>query len=145
MAHDSQARSADPAPLRADAELNRQRIVEAARAVFAEQGLGASTNEVARRAGVGIATLFRRFPTRDDLVAAVFANRMAAYAKAVEDALAEGDAWKGFCGYIEQVCQLQAPDSAGRCRPQRPVPGHARWIGDRLCRRVLSWTRRGGP
>ena len=55
--------------LRADAERNRERVLSAAREVFAEQGLDASTNEIARRAGVGVATLFRRFPTRDDLVA----------------------------------------------------------------------------
>jgi AcrR family transcriptional regulator len=50
--------------LRADAERNRERVLKAAREVFAEQGLDASTNEIARRAGVGVATLFRRFPTR---------------------------------------------------------------------------------
>ena len=61
----------------------------AAREVFAERGLDASTNEIARRAGVGVATLFRRFPTRDDLVGAAFADKMRAYAAAIDDALAE--------------------------------------------------------
>ena len=61
-------RSAAGARLRADAERNRERVLSAARQVFAEQGLDASTNEIARRARVGVATLFRRFPTRDDLV-----------------------------------------------------------------------------
>ena len=84
--------------------------LDAAREVFAEQGLDASTNEIARRAGVGVATLFRRFPTRDDLVAAVFADKMDAYAAAIDDALADPDPWHGFCGYIERVCAMQAED-----------------------------------
>lgn len=98
--------------LRADAERNRARILDAARAVFAEQGLSASTNEVARTAGVGIATLFRRFPTREDLIAAVFADKMAAYKEAIDEALADPDPWRGFCGFIEQVCHMQAQDRA---------------------------------
>lgn len=96
--------------LRADAERNRERVVDAAREVFAEHGLDASTNEIARHAGVGVATLFRRFPTRDDLIAAAFAEKMHDYVEAVEDALADPDPWRGFCAYIERVCQMQADD-----------------------------------
>lgn len=96
--------------LRVDAERNRARVVHAARVVFAEQGLDASTNEIARRAGVGVATLFRRFPTRDDLVGAAFTEKMSDYAAAIDDALADPDPWHGFCGYIERVCQMQADD-----------------------------------
>lgn len=96
--------------MRADAEKNRERVLDAARELFAEQGLDASTNEIARRAGVGVATLFRRFPTRDDLVGAVFADRMAAYVAATDEALADPDPWRGFCGYIERVCRMQADD-----------------------------------
>ena len=96
--------------LRADAERNRERVIVAARTVFAEHGLDASTNEIARRAGVGVATLFRRFPTRDDLVAATFAEKMDAYASAIDEAMADPDPWHGFCAYIEHVCQMQAED-----------------------------------
>ena len=103
-------RSAAGGGLRADAERNRERVLSAARKVFAEQGLEASTNEIARRAGVGVATLFRRFPTRDDLVGAVFADKMSAYAAAIDDALADSDPWHGFCGFIERVCRMQADD-----------------------------------
>src|SRR5688572_21296420 len=103
-------RSAAAGGLRADAERNRERVLSAARKVFAEQGLHASTNEVARRAGVGVATLFRRFPTRDDLVAAAFADKMTTYITAAEDALADPDPWQGFCDYIERVCRMQAED-----------------------------------
>lgn len=96
--------------LRVDAERNRQRIVTAARDAFAECGLDVAMDEVARRAGVGIGTLYRRFPTRADLVAAAFEQKMAAYADAAADALAEPDPWRGFCGYVERVCVMQAED-----------------------------------
>lgn len=96
--------------LRADAERNRARILEAAREVFAESGLDAPLEEVARRACVGVGTLYRRFPTRADLVDAVFEAKMEAYADAVEQALADPDPWRGFRGYVEQVCAMQARD-----------------------------------
>jgi AcrR family transcriptional regulator len=82
----------------------------AARTVFARDGLGASMASVARQAGVGIATLFRRFRTKEDLVAAVFADRMDAYLDAAATALAEPDPWHGFTGYLNTVCAMQAAD-----------------------------------
>ena len=78
--------------------------------MFAEQGLDAPMNEVARHAHVGIATLYRRFPTREDLIADVFAEKMTAYAEAIEKALTDLDPWRGFCTYIERVCAMQADD-----------------------------------
>src|SRR3954452_12698457 len=96
--------------LRADAARNREAIVEAARAVFAEQGLDAPLDEIAKRAGTGNATLYRRFPTRSDLVAAVFAERMAAHVEAVEAALNDDDPWNGFASYIRAVVAMQARD-----------------------------------
>ena len=62
--------------LRADAERNRGLVLEAARSVFAEHGIDAGVAEVAERAGVGVATIFRRFPTKDDLLAAVVEDRV---------------------------------------------------------------------
>ncbi|MFE9888492.1 TetR/AcrR family transcriptional regulator [Streptomyces scopuliridis] len=97
-------------PLRSDAERNRERIIAAARGVFARDGLDASMASVAREAGVGIATLLRRFPAKADLVAAVFADRMDAYFEAVTTALANPDPWEGFTGYIEAACAMQAAD-----------------------------------
>jgi AcrR family transcriptional regulator len=102
--------SREKSGLRADALRNRQRVLEAARSTFAECGLNASTNEVARRAGVGVATLLRRFPTREALLAAVFAEKMAAYHAAADAALEQEDAWVGLCSYIERVCEMQAED-----------------------------------
>jgi AcrR family transcriptional regulator len=100
----------DIPPLRADAARNRERIVAAARQVFAERGLDAPIEDVARRAGVGVATLYRRFPTRADLIAAAFEAKMAADADAVAAALADPDPWHGFRGYLERVCAMQAAD-----------------------------------
>lgn len=102
----------DPAEegLRADAERNRDRILAAARRLFAAEGLGVSMATIAREAGVGKATLSRRFATREDLVAAVFTDRMDAYASAVAAALADPDPWHGFTGYVHAVCAMQAAD-----------------------------------
>ncbi|WP_328745158.1 TetR/AcrR family transcriptional regulator [Streptomyces sp. NBC_00285] len=98
-------------PLRSDAERNRERITVAARKVFARDGLGASMASVAREAGVGIATMFRRFPTKEELVDAVFIDRMDAYADAVAVAVEDPDPWNGFVHYIETACAMQAADS----------------------------------
>lgn len=94
--------------LRADAERNRDRIMAAARRRYATEGLGVSMASVARAAGVGKATLSRRFATRDDLINAVFADRMDGYATA--EALADPDPWRGFTRYIEAICAMQAAD-----------------------------------
>ena len=96
--------------LRSDAVRNRATLVAAAREVMAERGLEAPLDEIARRAGIGNATLYRRFPRRIDLIAAVFADRMADHARAVDAALAAPDAWDGFCSYVEAAAQLQIPD-----------------------------------
>jgi AcrR family transcriptional regulator len=77
-----------PSTLRADAARNRERIIAAAAAVFAERGLDAATAEIAHRAGVGEATLFRRFPTKDDLIDAIIETRMKELA-ALADSAAE--------------------------------------------------------
>jgi AcrR family transcriptional regulator len=96
--------------LRVDAERNRQRIVAAAREAFAEQGLEVPMEDIARRAGVGIGTLYRRYPTRADLIAAAFAAKMCACAEAAQEALADPDPWRGFCTYVERICAMQAGD-----------------------------------
>jgi AcrR family transcriptional regulator len=102
--------SPDTPHVRSDVERNRARISAAARTVFGRDGLNASMASVAREAEVGIATLFRHFPTKEDLVAAVFADRMDAYADAVATALDDPDPWHGLAGFIENVCAMQAAD-----------------------------------
>ena len=80
-----------PSVLRADAARNRERIIAAAAAVFAERGLDAATAEIAHRAGVGEATLFRRFPTKDDLIDAIIETRMDEVATLVDAAADDPD------------------------------------------------------
>lgn len=101
-------------PLRADAQLNRDRILSAAAKVFAERGLAVPLEEIARRAGVGVATLYRRFPTRADLAEAAFERSMSQYTEAVDRALANPRAGDGFRTLIFEVCELQARDAGLR-------------------------------
>jgi AcrR family transcriptional regulator len=77
---------------------------------MAERGLEAPFDEIAKRANVGNATLYRRFPRRIDLIAAVFADRMADHAELVRQALDEPDPWTGFQRYIEGAAALQVDD-----------------------------------
>ena len=100
----------DEPRLRADAARNRAAIVAVAREVFAERGLEAPLETIAARAGVGIATLYRRFPTREKLVAAALVDKVAEYAEAARQALAVPDPWAGFAGFVERICELQAGD-----------------------------------
>ncbi|NDZ82463.1 helix-turn-helix transcriptional regulator [Streptomyces sp. SID10853] len=93
--------------VRADARRNRDRVLVAARAVFAERGIEAPMAAVARRAGVGVATLYRHFPTRDALVRGAFAQQMETCGRALTDALADPDPWRGFRRLVETVCGLQ--------------------------------------
>jgi len=97
-------------PLRADAARNRDVIVAVARDVFAEQGLEAPLEAIAARAGVGIATLYRRFPTREKLIGAALVDKVGEYVDAARQALAVPDPWAGFAGCVERICELQADD-----------------------------------
>jgi AcrR family transcriptional regulator len=97
-------------PLRRDAQRNRERLVVAAREVFAARGLDAPLDEVARRAGVSIGTLYNRFPSRAELVEAVFADREETVVLLAEHALSMDDPWAGFVHLVEQVCRLLAAD-----------------------------------
>jgi AcrR family transcriptional regulator len=74
----------------------------------------APLNAIAERAGVGQATLYRRFPNRVDLVPACFVPKLAEYADAVEDALGMPDAWAGFSAFVERICAMQASDRGVR-------------------------------
>lgn len=89
------------APLRADARHNRERILAAAEQVFMEQGGGASLEAVARRAGVGIGTLYRRFPTREALLAATYSERLLAFAQACHAGAAALDPRSALRAYVE--------------------------------------------
>lgn len=97
-----------PQTLRSDALDNRERILDAARAVFAAEGMDVPMREIARRAGVGPATLYRRFPTKQALAAEAFTEQMYACHTIVEEGLADPDPWHGLCLVIEKLCELHA-------------------------------------
>ncbi|MER5646929.1 helix-turn-helix domain-containing protein [Streptosporangium sp. NPDC002524] len=96
--------------MRKDALHNRERLLLAARRLFADRGLDVPLEEIARTAGVSVGTLYNRFPTRAELVAAVFEDRVATVAGLATDALATDDAWEGFVAFVTGVCELQAAD-----------------------------------
>lgn len=96
--------------LRADAARNRERIVAAATEVFAERGLEASTAEIAARAGVGEATLFRRFPTKDDLVTAIIGVRFEESAELAAECLEDDDPWRGVERFLYGMAERAAQD-----------------------------------
>jgi AcrR family transcriptional regulator len=100
----------EPPKLRADAQRNRDAIVAAARRAFAQHGLRTSLDDIAKCAGVGSGTLYRHFPAREDLIAAVFTERLADNVAAVEAALRDPDPWQGFAGYVRHTCRTQATD-----------------------------------
>jgi AcrR family transcriptional regulator len=97
-------------PLRRDAKENRERILGAARSAFAELGIDASVEEIAARAGVGIGTLYRRFPTKDALIDAIFEEHLDHMAAAAEHALHASDTWEALLEYLTHVVGLQAAD-----------------------------------
>ena len=100
--------------LRVDAERNRLSILAAATEALTELGVDVSVDEIARRAGVGSATIYRRFPARDDLLAAALEERLRDYADLIESAEGEVDPWKGFSGLFYAICERQAADAGFR-------------------------------
>ena len=101
-------------PLRRDAERNRQRILKAASEVFTERGLDVSLDEVARHAGVGVGTVYRRFRTKEELVEALFVNRIEEVAALAEEATRAADPWSGLACFMEQAATILAEDTGLR-------------------------------
>lgn len=98
------------ATLRADAQRNRDRVLEAAAEAFAEHGVEVSANEIARRAGVGHGTVFRRFPTKEALIAAVVCARLSELADGAERLLEELDAGSAFEAFVWEIAEVHARD-----------------------------------
>jgi AcrR family transcriptional regulator len=90
-------------PMRRDAARNRERLLREAADVFTEQGLAGSLEEIARRSGVSIGTLYNHFPTRDVLLDALLPPRLAALDEFAARAEAEPDAWTAFTGFVENL------------------------------------------
>nr|WP_254606069.1 TetR/AcrR family transcriptional regulator [Deinococcus sp. JMULE3] len=115
-----------PTPLRGDAERNRRRILDAARTVFSTQGPDATLTSVAQHAGVGAGTLYRRFPTREDLLTALYLEEYATYHAILDEALNLPDPWHGFSHFIHHMCELQA--QGGLQNPYAFTPGRNRTL-----------------
>jgi AcrR family transcriptional regulator len=96
--------------MRADAVRNRERLTTAAAELFAERGVDVPLDEVARRAGVSIGTLYNNFPNRGALLDAVLPHRLAELEALAAAALADDDAWRGFTGFLDGMFALQARD-----------------------------------
>lgn len=97
--------------LRADAQRNRERLLAAASEAFADVGLDVPLDEIAKRANLGNATLYRHFPTRDDLVTAVLMARLAENVARAERGLENEDPWTGFAEYLLETCREQGADA----------------------------------
>jgi AcrR family transcriptional regulator len=93
---------------RADAVRNRARLVEAAANAFRSEGLGASVNFIAADAGVNVATLYRHFPTKDELIDAVLEDAFAEIIRIAQEAAAAEDAWAGLTHFFERLLELHA-------------------------------------
>lgn len=129
--------------LRSDARRNREQLVASARELFATHGIDVSVEEITHHAGVGMGTLYRHFPTKDDLIDAVLENAFADLARLAEEAVAAEDAWEGLTHFLEQVLQLHVQNRgvkdllAARDPDADPAAG-ARAAIRRLLRQVID-------
>jgi AcrR family transcriptional regulator len=108
--------------LRADARRNREAVVAAAKKLFADQGLDAQMPDVAKAAKVGVGTVYRHFPTKDDLIAAMAAQRFERLAQMASESLEMEDPWEGVADFIRFSAQIQA-DDRGLCEVMGSRPG----------------------
>ncbi len=97
-------------PLRRDAERNRLRILQAAREVFADRGFDATLDKIAAHAGVGVGTVYRRFPDKDTLIDALFEERIGEVAAVGQRALSASDPWEGLVDFLQQASAMRARD-----------------------------------
>jgi len=130
--------------LRADAQRNLERVLDAAKEAFAASGPDVSVDEIARRAGVGNATVFRRFPTKDDLMLAVIERRVAEIHAILDEELAAPDPGEAFYRFIWRISELhmEAPglhECVARCGDK---PGADEL--DPLAERLISRAQRAG-
>src|SRR4051794_10579438 len=96
--------------LRKDAERNRERLLTAASAVFAQRGLDVTMHDIAAHAGVGVGTAYRRFANKQEVIDALFEQRLEKVATLADEALEDPDAWRGLCTYLERLLRLQSED-----------------------------------
>jgi AcrR family transcriptional regulator len=129
--------------LRADARRNREAVIGAAKKLFADQGLDAQMPDVAKAAKVGVGTVYRHFPTQDDLIAALVAERFERLAQKARE-----DAWEGIRDFIRFSAQIQA-DDRGLCevmgsRPEvMDAAATAAGLAE-LCEQLVKRAQRSG-
>ncbi|WP_045742708.1 TetR/AcrR family transcriptional regulator [Actinoplanes rectilineatus] len=99
-----------PRPLRADAARNRELLLRAAREMFAQRGLDVTLDEIARHAGVGVGTVYRRFANKEELVEALFDDQLDRMIALAEESLARADTWDGFAEMFRRFSALMAAD-----------------------------------
>jgi AcrR family transcriptional regulator len=97
---------------RSDAKRNHRRVLEAARRCMARKGIDAQIEEIARAAGVGVGTVYRHFPTKDDLVEALALARFERLAELAREALAEDEPWSAFEQFMRASTRIQSEDRA---------------------------------
>ena len=119
-----EARDEAERPMRADARRNRQRLVDAARAVFTEQGASASMEAIAKRAGVGVGTLYRHFPNRFDIVEAVYQDDVDELEDAAHRAVSMVDPWLAVEEFFEAFMSYAHRKSAMMSELQQAFEKH---------------------
>ena len=119
-------------PLRRDAQRNRERILVAAREVFAARGFAATLDDVAHHAGVGVGTVYRRFPTKEELIEAVFTDRLEDLVTLAEEALAAPSAWDGLVGFLRTSARWHAADRGLRDAALSMDERHFKQAGEQI-------------
>ncbi|MEU4691142.1 helix-turn-helix domain-containing protein [Actinoplanes sp. NPDC023714] len=119
-------------PLRRDAQRNRERIIAAAHEVFATRGFAATLDDVAHHAGVGVGTVYRRFPTKESLVEAVFTDRLEDMVTLAEEALAAESAWDGLVDFLRRAARLHAADRGLRDAALSMNEKHFTQVGEHM-------------
>jgi AcrR family transcriptional regulator len=126
--------------LRADARRNRERLVASARDLFAEVGVDVPVEEITQRAGVGMGTLYRHFPTKEELIDAVLEDALAGLVELAERAAGEENAWAGLTGFLEQALALHAANRG--LKDVVAARGHAGWRARAMRKRMQPLLRR---
>ena len=136
----------DAPRLRRDAEANRLRILEAAGRVFAERGLDVTLDDIAAAAGVGIGTIYRRFPDKQELIDTLFAQRIDEVAALAAASAAVPDPWEGLVHFIRESQRLQTADKGLAELLNDGVAGHTPVVQDevRALEKALSPGMLGG-
>jgi AcrR family transcriptional regulator len=134
--------------LRADARRNRAAVIEAAKKLFADEGLDAQMPDVAKAAKVGVGTVYRHFPTKEDLIAALALDRFERLAEKTREGIANEDPWEGLCDVIRFSAQIQA-DDRGLCEVMGSRPeimsASAESVGlDGLAEQLVKRAQRSG-